>query len=1024
MDDSIFAEIKKRLNLAEIIGEDYPLKGRGHEFRNSGDDVGALVVRLDNQTGSWYYYWNRFNEGGDVFNWLTRHRGMDMKTAVEYAAKRANVSLPEWTKKDTKAWVAQKAAEDLMTVATRVFEKWLWATPAAVDYCRVERAWLDETIKGARLGFSGFGTQEEFKEMRAELMMNNIDPDSPAAVAIVGFKGNVSDWAMKWGMDQSISNDDKQNGYLPGFMGRPRLIFPHLYFSQVEYLSSRNLERDGDRLVSYKGKNKSFNPRREFLGERKPYFGFNYKANSSHIVIVEGPADVITLAQWDVNAFGQIGVYLDEYWARELSKRHASCYYATDMDKAGQNAVKGKDGDWPVAELLGPLTQVVRWPTAAREVTELRALKDANDLLQSYQRRGVPHDVQIKALWTRLNASEPVAILAARDAARVQKSKIKSVDEKNQVMLRAFEIIAKLERKTTDLMLKQFVKAAGMNAQDFNRNLKIARGERDESKDDGSPSVILETFGGWFPIDDEGKKGWLLDYLYDRVKGKAMLAYRDPNGQIGKAPYLDINGKRYFPKIDDNVRIGLVQFPSDLGPEKSTKELVGYKELYFRDSFLLDNPLNYKIMAYWAQETWLYDAFDECSFIKAEGDANSGKSAIMVRAGQVCYRFTRTSGVGTAASIKYMKHIYKGVLFLDEVPDNLDEFDERVTMFNIAAMKEQAWITNAMPTKMPDGTVVPEVQAYCVYGPIMATMYGKMPQKATESRFIVIRTFEKTLAELRKHNIPRRFSDVMRERSLTIRNMDITWRLKNWQPRIQPPDTLEDLNVSTRVNQVTVQIKYLVLDDPKALAEVDLVVRNLYKEQQEEQQTGKEARVLDAIVAVLEEEKFMKVGLVKESELSEFGMAKYISYSDLAKVANLIMDEMNTGEEQDLSVLTSEDGEGDDDDDYSYQGKKKQKFKMTPQTIGYICRKDFRLPRHRMGRGFVAILDSSVQPEACQERIAMLKVKYGLAEFDSIGGEMSANPVPLQNDAPVLEEPINYIQDEPPFVDYEQEGLL
>lgn len=1003
MDDSIFAEIKKRLNLAEIIGEDVPVRGKGHEYRGARDDCNSLVITRSRTTGEWYYYWNSKNEGGDVFNWLKNQRGMDMKTALEYAAKRAGVSLPEWTKKETKAWVAAKAAEDLMTVAARVFEKWLWASTAALDYCR-GRGWTDETIRGARLGFSGFGTEDEIKEMNAELMMNNIDPDSPAAVSIRGVRGDVAAWAQKWDMKHAVSNDDINNGFIPGFMGRPRLIFPHLYFRQVTYLSSRNLERDGERLVSYAGKNKSFNPRREFLGERKPYFGHNYKANASHVVIVEGQPDVLTLAQWGANVFGLCGTSLDGYWGKELAERHVSRYFATDNDTAGQNAVRGKDGDWPIVELVGPLTQVVRWPTAAREIEGARGLKDANDLLQSYTRRGVAHKVQVKAVWTRLNASEPVAILAARDAAQVQKSKIRSQEEKNGALIRAFEIISKLERKTTDLMLKQFVAALGMSVQEFNRNLKVARGER-ESTDDDISHTIKTTLGGWFPVEEGSEKGWLIDYLFDRVKGKAMLAYRDPNGQIGKAPYLDINGFRYYPRNNDaNIASGGVMFANDLGPQKSTRELLGQYELYMRRSFLLDDPLGYKLAAYYGLFTWLYDAFDELAYMRAQGESDSGKSAIILRLGYVCYRLTKSTGAGSAAGFKYLSHIYRGSIFFDEVKDNLDEFDDRVIMLNVGAMKDQANVPMATIVKLPDGTQDYEVVNFNVYGPKLVTMYGKFPQEATESRFLTLKTIKHEPMELKEKNIPRRWSDEMRMQALALCNMAMTWRLHNWRPRLQPPDELEDMRVSTRVNQVTVPIKYILTMDTtdreskSSLEEVSLVVKSLYEEQLFERSQKVEARIVEAIDAVLNDPAFTILDFVQVTELAEWGSAKYIRYSELTKVVNFIMDEMNlgTGKEPKIALLSDEAEE--EEESFPRKGKKKYKAAgVTASTIGRKCR-ELRLPVHRMGRGFVVIIESSAQAEIVQDRIKLLKVRYGLEDLQYTTPEQKVEEVPAEEE--------------------------
>lgn len=990
MADNIFGEIKKRVDLVEIIKEDYPLAGKGNQYRGDREGLHSLVVIRSRQSGEWYYYWNQKGQGGDVFNYLKNERGMDMKTALEFAAKKAGVTLPEWTHRDTKTWLRHQATEDLLSVATKIFNRWMQSSQGAMGYARA-RGWTDETIQNARLGFSGLATTSEFKEMRETFVANNIDPESPAAVAILGFKGDVAKLKDKWERElevtDAISNDDIQNGYIPGFMGKSRLIYPHLYFQKVTYMSSRNLVKTEDgKLVSDPGKNKSYNPRRELMGERQPYFGWNYRTDSPHVVIVEGPADVITLAQWGFNGFGQIGTYLDDYWAEELRKQHATIYHATDSDGAGRKAAIGEHHDYPIASQLGAMTQIVNW-----------ALKDVNDIRQWCVRREVAEEKQVELIRRRINKSMTVAEMAARDAALRQKDKGLSVEEKNGAMMRAYDIIAQIKRdkKLSSELIAIFLRSFGTNMSQFNKNLKLALGERsDDVTDDSKPLDVKRIFGGWFPGEEGSNKGWLVDYLWDAKMSKATFAYRDPEGRIGKATHLDIKGIRYFPRVDANIQSGAVLFASDLGGEKPTRELLAWNDLYMKRSFLLDNPLDYKLCSYYAQFTWLYDCFDELAYLRAQGEYDSGKSAIVLRMGEVCYRLTKSSGAGSAASFKHMQHMYRGTMFFDEIKDNMDEFDDRVVMLNIGAMRKQAWVPMMTSFKNPDGSVEFEVVNFYVYGPKTGTMYGKFPQDATESRFLTIKTIKHELSELIEKKIPRRWSVEMEAQALFKRNLDMTWRLKNWQPTLQPPDYLEDPRVSTRVNQVTVPIKYILTMNPtkdqqteKALEEINLVVKNLYEEQKFERAQKTEARIIEAIDACLRDPAFTILGFVHDTELATWGTAKYIRYSDLTKVVNFIMDEMNLGTGKSPASIIKSGDEGEEDGEQQVKRKGKKKFAasgVTASTIGRKCR-EMRIPVHKMGRGFVAIVHSGAQPDIVQERFELLKVRYGLDELKSNG---------------------------------------
>jgi phage host-nuclease inhibitor protein Gam len=83
--------------------------------------------------------------------------------------------------------------------------------------------------------------------------------------------------------------------------------------------------------------------------------------------------------------------------------------------------------------------------------------------------------------------------------------------------------------------------------------------------------------------------------------------------------------------------------------------------------------------------------------------------------------------------------------------------------------------------------------------------------------------------------------------------------------------------------------------------------------------------------------------------------------------------------------------------------KKKEESVISSKTIGDIARKDLRLPTKRLGSGYIVILESSTAPEAAQERLEVLKVKYGLsikAEVGSkgVGSTGKIKTVPVQTD--------------------------
>jgi hypothetical protein len=602
---------------------------------------------------------------------------------------------------------------------------------------------------------------------------------------------------------------------------------------------------------------------------------------------------------------------------------------------------------------------------------------DANDLVKLWQAEGIDPSIQHSLVMGMMTLATPlVERMAELAGALAPRGDEPLSSEYEEALDQAISLAAQLDEKTLGKYKGRLARKLGMNSREFANALSGAKKQAKGSRKSDFPEE--PTFGGWFPNEDDPSKGWLVDYLWDEKTQQAELCYRDPDGKVGTAHYLDINGKRLVPKVDAIVRSGVVSFPSGLGELKDTAKLLGIHEQFYRRAFLLDNPLMYKMASFYSLFTWVYDAFNELPFLRARGDKDTGKSAIMLRTGYLCYRLIRSTGISSTASLKYIASIYKGTIFLDEM-DIADQFDERVVMLNVSAMKEQANVITMTSVKTADGLTVFEPVVHNVYGPKLITMYGKFGDPATESRCVTFDCYEKEVAELKAKGIPRRLSDEWRQGALRIRNMDMRWRLEHWQPDVQIPETLEDDRVSTRTNQVTVPIKYLVKDDPEALDNVTKVVLAIYEEQLRDKAASFEARILEAILAVLEEQRFMELGFVREAESGDYGHIRYVRYPDLGKVANLLMDEMNTGKVKDPKGLLKEDEKEEEGETDGKKKKKKGEGGISSKTIGDIARKDLRLPTKRMGTGYIVILESSTAPEAAQERLEVLRVKYGLA---------------------------------------------
>lgn len=369
-------EIKDKADLVDVIEKTSTYrfgKRAGRYVKCQKPD--SLVVDPDWGQYTWFAHAgdgaHNF-ETGDVFSWMQRHGGKpEFWDAATFLAEMYGVRIPEWKRDDGEAGKIQKSAAQLMETACAWFEAQLWKTPAALEYAR-GRGWTDETLRAARLGFSG-GTFDAVNDLAGELSMNGMNLRDAAAVALTGMRGNVAAWLSAQGIE-SGSPDWVEQDRIPGMAAMPCLVYPHVWRGRVVYFSARRLEwatRDGAefawgmlksqmeniRLIG-KEKPKSYNLPDALAGARQRYFNQAFHKNAEEVIIVEGQADAISLGQLGFSAVALCGVGADKALA-ELLKKVGTVYVALDNDSAGRKNMA------QTAEQFGPMARILTWEAAA-----------------------------------------------------------------------------------------------------------------------------------------------------------------------------------------------------------------------------------------------------------------------------------------------------------------------------------------------------------------------------------------------------------------------------------------------------------------------------------------------------------------------------------------------------------------------------------------------------------------------------------------------------------------------------------
>lgn len=441
MDDfrTFIEEVKDKADLLQVIGEDgyaFETGKRGRYVYCKHPD--SLVVDVNWQQYTWFAHpgeHGHLYEIGDVFDWLQRYRHMEFWDAAVYLAQKYGLRVPELRSEGSSSERARsyQVRADAYGVVHQWLMKQLWATPAALDYCRRAeggRAWSDETIchrvtaedalvtgnpykfgqetmaaahavdlarakstvvaKGAGLGFAP-GTSEGTDELRGLLQASGVDLGAPEAVAMVGLKGKILEWAQAHGIEPQ--DNWMEHSRIYGLVEMPRLIYPHFgRGGKVLYFSARNLvwqgpidsrrgaddargtlTRPASRLVSEPDKKKkSYNPPKSLVGDRMWYFNWLFHRQAAEVVIVEGQADAITLGEWGIAAIGLNGLSAGPELAaliRDVKKR----FLALDQDAPGQAAMM------EVAQIFGPKIRLVKWGEGCDGPQGLAAGDEAND---------------------------------------------------------------------------------------------------------------------------------------------------------------------------------------------------------------------------------------------------------------------------------------------------------------------------------------------------------------------------------------------------------------------------------------------------------------------------------------------------------------------------------------------------------------------------------------------------------------------------------------------------------------------
>ncbi len=549
--------IRSRNPIEEVIAEKFALKKSGSRF--IGVEHDSLVVVPN--TG--FYFWNSRSEHGDVFDFVGRYLlslgawnnrdPMQFIEVVRYLAQRAGITLEENINfKQSSAWAEHQLIQRLHDT--------LMNSPAALAYVTEKRGWRLSTIKSARLGF----IPQDKRSLLADL--------------------NLSD---NW---RSVIQKFPTN----------MIVYVHTEQGCLKYLSGRSIA----------GK-KHYNPPREIIGERQPYYNHLYSPPSEQVVIVEGQADAITFAEWGIPAVAIGGMQAADELLKQL-RDHPRLFVTLD------NTEEARARSRSLALTLKGETYL---PTLPDDV------KDVNEWLQ----KGAATEDGLALLnnaesWLAVEVAHITSLegLARQDAVRVLFTHAVGLED---FALAEFKsLMAKIEVK----------------GRTFNEMLKAAQFQNKQTVGEDMPEVLSDSIPILSPA---------LGFWRDVAMVTVSVIERTKGNKLNIQPYL-ITSTRELRRLSDEQIITIS------GQEVALKVIPDGSEFLMRwrysdmrrylDGFAIQpgevftaihdlfktyvdfrSEIESRLLTLWAIGTYFYTMFPAYPYLALNGPKNSGKSTVM-----------------------------------------------------------------------------------------------------------------------------------------------------------------------------------------------------------------------------------------------------------------------------------------------------------------------------------------------------------------------------------------------------------
>jgi DNA primase catalytic core len=349
-------EIRRRIDIIEIVGAYVTLKPSGHVFKGLCPFHNEKTPSFQVSRERGWYCFGQCGEGGDVFKFLQKIENLTFPEALERLAHKAGVTLTQ-TSPGARGSGAEPGQRDRLIRATATaldfYIETLQRSPAALEYLE-KRGLRADIIREFRIGYAG--TNWDALPLYLKRQGIRWEDAVQAGVLAEGNHGGIRD---KFG---------------------ERIIFP------IFDVQEQPIAFGGRLMQSIEGRPKYLNSAETPLFSKSRTLYGLWRARKSistedRVIIVEGYMDVVACHQAGFNnVIATLGTALTSEHAAIINRYATRAILAFDSDAAGQKAARSADA---IFKQIGVETRLLAMPDG----------EDPDSVLRSGQRSLMEHAI-------------------------------------------------------------------------------------------------------------------------------------------------------------------------------------------------------------------------------------------------------------------------------------------------------------------------------------------------------------------------------------------------------------------------------------------------------------------------------------------------------------------------------------------------------------------------------------------------------------------------------------------------------